>query len=327
MAYNDAQRKARDLDAVRSSTSLEAKLATNTYHVGSASHIRALWPASIAGQPDMSRTSLWWICPAKVYGYDAPLMGRGKVTVNWENCIKCESCWRSEPDRALWGRFTDHGLIYRPESGAMAGLLGSLKQSVRAQEPAKPAPVVDQQLWYLSGTVAGAVARVVNAAAAFRDSLDRLPASPDAGRCSWPRALGIRLIEKMTDLEALLRADERPDAAAGSPTRGPGSSSGLTKAGCSVAATRSRGLRTCCARGARTPIPRDRVDALIPPWKGQVCRTTTCSSFLRTASSSGGKRSPCRGNGRRCSDNSCEITTRPRFPPSARFRPSARHWA
>ena len=140
-------------------------------------------------------------------------MGRGKVTVNWENCIKCESCWRSEPDRALWGRFTDHGLIYRPESGAMAGLLGSLKQSVRTQEPAKPAQVVDQQLWYLSGTVAGAVARVVNAAAAFRDSLDRLPASPDAGRCSWPRALGIRLIEKMTDLEALLRADERPDAA------------------------------------------------------------------------------------------------------------------
>ena len=140
MAYNDTQRKARDLDAVRSPISLEAKLATNTYHVGSTSHIRALWPASIAGQPDMSRTSLWWVCPAKVYGYDAPLMGRGKVTVNWENCIKCESCWRSEPDRALWGRFTDHGLIYRPESGAMAGLLGSLKQSASTQEPAKPCP-------------------------------------------------------------------------------------------------------------------------------------------------------------------------------------------
>ena len=213
MAYTDAQRKARDLDAVKPSVSLEAKLATNTYHVGSASHIRALWPASIAGQPDMSQAALWWVCPARVYGYDGPLMGRGKVSVNWENCIKCESCWRSEPGRALWGRFTDHGLIYRPESGVMAHLLGSLKQSASTQAPAKPAHVVDQKLWYVSGTISGAVAAVMNASAAFRDSIDHLPPSPDAGRCSWPHALGTRLLEKMTKLEDLLRADERPDAA------------------------------------------------------------------------------------------------------------------
>ena len=213
MAYNDAQRKARDLDAVKPSMSLEAKLATNTYHVGGASHIRALWPVSIAGQPDMSRAGLWWVCPAKVYGYDAPLMGRGKVTVNWENCIKCESCWRAEPARAMWGRFTDHGLIYRPESGALAGLRGALKQSAGVRAPEKHARVVDRKLWYVSGNIAGAVGSVMNAAAAFRDALDRLPASPDAGRDSWPRALGTRLIEKMTKLEDLLLADERPDTA------------------------------------------------------------------------------------------------------------------
>ena len=213
MAYNDALRKARDLDAVKPSMSLEAKLATNTYHVGSAPHIRALWPASIAGQPDMSRTSLWWVCPAKVYGYDAPLMGRGKVAVNWENCIKCESCWRSEPGTALWGRFTDHGLIYRPESGSMAGLLSSLNQSAGVRTPFKNARVIDQKLWYASGNIEVAVSSVMSAAAAFRDALEHLPASPDAGRCSWPHSLGTRLIEKMTKLEDLLAADERTDAA------------------------------------------------------------------------------------------------------------------
>ncbi len=213
MAYNDAQRKARDLDAVKPSLSLEAKLATNTYHVGSASHIRALWPASIAGQPDMSRASLWWVCPAKVYGYDAPLMGRGKVTVNWENCIKCESCWRSEPGRALWGRFTDHGLVYRPGSGAQTGLLGALKQSAGVRAPAMLPREVEGNLWYVSGNIAGAVSDLMNAAAAFIDSLDRLPASPDAGRSSWPLALGTRLIDKMTKLENALLADGRPDIA------------------------------------------------------------------------------------------------------------------
>ena len=68
----------------------------------------------------MSQAGLWWVCPARVYGYDAPpFAGRGKVTVNYENCIKCESCWRAEPTRVLWGRHTDHKLIYRPESAAI----------------------------------------------------------------------------------------------------------------------------------------------------------------------------------------------------------------
>jgi alkylation response protein AidB-like acyl-CoA dehydrogenase/electron transfer flavoprotein alpha subunit len=95
----------------------------------------------------------------------------------------------------------------------MAGLLGALKQSARTQAPAGHARVVDQKLWYVSGNIAAAVMSVMHAATAFRDSLERLPASPDAGRCSWPHSLGTRLIEKVAKLEDLLRADERPDAA------------------------------------------------------------------------------------------------------------------
>ncbi|HEX9113105.1 MAG TPA: hypothetical protein VF888_02065, partial [Nitrospirota bacterium] len=65
MAYNEAQRKARDLDAVKPAIGFEAKLATNTYRVGNTSHIRTLWPEAITSQPEMSRVSLWWICPAR----------------------------------------------------------------------------------------------------------------------------------------------------------------------------------------------------------------------------------------------------------------------
>ena len=213
MSYGDSQRKTRDLDAVKPSLSLEAKLATNTYRVGGVSHIRTLWPGPVAEQPELSRAALWWVCPARVYAYDAPLLGRGRVTVSWENCIKCESCWRAEPDIALWGRFTDHKLIYRPESGAIADLLGSLKGLASGPAKTITGQAVETKLWYLSNEDIRSIAAALNAARAFRDSLLGLPASADAGRRSWPLALGARLIEKMKRLEDRLRADERIDPA------------------------------------------------------------------------------------------------------------------
>jgi alkylation response protein AidB-like acyl-CoA dehydrogenase/flavin-dependent dehydrogenase/electron transfer flavoprotein alpha subunit len=213
MAYQEALRKARDLEAVKPSAGIEAKLALNTYQPGSISHIRTLWPLPVPSHPDMAGSSLWWVCPARVYAYDAPLAGRGKITVNWENCIKCESCWRAEPRGVLWGRFTDHRLIYRPESGAITGLLGSLKQNA-AKAPAIERPqVIDHKLWYLNKEITSAVASVLNAIAAFRAGVAGLPASTSAGRMSWTRQIGDRLIEKMTLLEAALLADERPDPA------------------------------------------------------------------------------------------------------------------
>ncbi len=213
MAYEEALRSARDLDSVKPAAGLEAKLASNTYRVGNQSHIKALWPKAIADHPDMARSALWWVCPARVYAYDAPLAGRGKVTVNWENCIKCESCWRAEPNSVLWGRFTDHRLVYRPESAAMGGLLASLKQNVEKAITFKQPQAIDHALWYVNKDIASAVLSVLNALAAFRDSVANLPASASAGRMSWPRALGSRLIEKMTKLENLLAADDRPGPA------------------------------------------------------------------------------------------------------------------
>jgi alkylation response protein AidB-like acyl-CoA dehydrogenase/electron transfer flavoprotein alpha subunit/ferredoxin-like protein FixX len=210
MAYHESQKKARDLDAVRPPISLEAKLATNTYRVGTTSHIRTLWPESIAAHPDMARAGLWWVCPARVYVYDAPIFGRGRVAVNFENCIKCESCWRAEPSRVIWGRHTDHRLIYRPESGAIDRLLESVQAARASETPAAKLPeAFDETLCYLSDDIISACRTALKALAAFRDSIAKLPASADAGRREWPLTLGRRLGEKLASLETALSNDGR----------------------------------------------------------------------------------------------------------------------
>jgi alkylation response protein AidB-like acyl-CoA dehydrogenase/flavin-dependent dehydrogenase/electron transfer flavoprotein alpha subunit/ferredoxin-like protein FixX len=214
MAYNESQKKARDLDSLRPALSLEAKLATNTYRVGAASHIRTFWPEKTTAQDDMAQAGLWWVCPARVYGYDAPpFAGRGRVRVNYENCIKCESCWRAEPARALWGRHTDHKLIYRPESAAFPILLDALGSSVvSAQHPAdgrQAVPYFEGTLWYPGDGVLRAGQNVLNASAAFQAAVTGLPASADISRRSWPSALGKRLNEELKRLEAMFSNESR----------------------------------------------------------------------------------------------------------------------
>ena len=214
MAYNDAQRKARDLDGIKPAMSLEAKLATNTYRVGSRSHIRTLWPEAVMSHPDMSQAGLWWVCPARVYVYDTPsLAGRGKVTVNFENCIKCESCWRAEPARALWGRFTDHKLIYRPESGALQGLLESLKTAPQGNPATSLPETFDDKLWHLSDEIRRSSRGAVAASAAFLDSVEKLSPSADESRRAWPLSLGKRLNDRLAKLESSLSNDSRYEQA------------------------------------------------------------------------------------------------------------------
>ncbi len=212
MAHAQAQRAARDIDAVKPAATLDAKLATNTYRIDEQSHIRTLWPETIAAQPDMSQTALWWVCPARVYHYDAPLFGRGRVTVNFENCIKCESCWRAEPDRTLWGRHTEHRLVYRPESSAINDLLRAVHQPAPSGRSARP-KLVTEKIWYLGGGLVKTCSSALQAAAAFRESVMTLPASADRTRRAWPLALGKRLLERLAALASALAADNRPGLA------------------------------------------------------------------------------------------------------------------
>ena len=217
MAYGEKQKRARDLDRVKPSISLEAKLATNTYRVGAESHIRTLWPGSITAHPDMSRAGIWWLCPARVYGYDAPpFTGRGRVSVNYENCIKCESCWRAEPERALWGRHTGHKLIYRPDSAVLPVLLERLARN--ATRPPQNAgtgrlATIDERLWYLNDRILDSSRAVLAALSAFRNSVGKIPHSADRTRTSWPLSLGTRLVQTLSRLETEFTNDRRNEQA------------------------------------------------------------------------------------------------------------------
>jgi electron transfer flavoprotein-quinone oxidoreductase len=213
MAYAESLRKARALDGGKPSVTMEAKLATNTYHVGHASHIRTAWPTAPAKHGDMANAGLWWLCPARVYSYDAPLFGRGAVTVNWENCIKCESCWRAEPSFALWGRFTDHGLVYRPSTAALPLLLGSLPRLAPSSPAQTPLRSIDKKLWYTDPAVTRAAQEIGTAAAAFIDAVAGLPFAADRTRLDWPVRLGKRLCGTMERLERALTAEGHHDAA------------------------------------------------------------------------------------------------------------------
>ncbi len=212
-AYGESQRKARNLESVKVRENLETKLAANTYRVGTPSHIKTLWPDSLAEQQEMSKSALWWVCPARVYIYDVPLMGRGKVTVNYENCIKCETCWRAEPARTLWGRHTDHKLIYRPESGTISLLLNSLRDSSPRFRPSEAGHAIiralDETVWYLSDNIKAACRSALNATLAFMDAVKQFPSSGDKSRKAWPLLIGKRLIEKLGHLETALSNDSR----------------------------------------------------------------------------------------------------------------------
>lgn len=214
MSYAESQRKIRDLESVQNPAGLDAKLATNTYRVGTIPHIKTLWPESIPAQPEMSQVGLWWVCPARVYLYDAPLAGRGKVLVNFENCIKCESCWRAEPSRVLWGRHTNHKLIYRPESAAITALLDSTRRTTARTTGSSVQPrIIDDTPGPVDAAIADFSKEALNAAVAFRDSVSKLPASADLGRRAWPLVLGLRLSQKLAKLETSIVERQKEGAA------------------------------------------------------------------------------------------------------------------
>ena len=292
MAYNESQKKARDLDSIRPKLSLEAKLATNTYRVGTTSHIRTLWPEKTAAQGDMSQAGLWWVCPARVYGYDAPpFAGRGRVTVNYENCIKCESCWRAEPARTLWGRHTDHKLIYRPESAAFPSCW---MLSERCRASFRQACTAGRRDALVSGDgLSPATLLVLNASAAFRAAVTSLPASADLARRSWPAALGKRFDDELKKLETMLVRTKAGRC------EGDGRREALD-----VRLGEGRFFHAACCIANRI-ADGSWPGAPLPPNANGRSRANSISYakpsrlLSRTGSSNNGKRSPCPRNGRR----------------------------
>ncbi len=164
-----------DPDAVAIAQPWEEKLALIRYFSDSETHIKVLRPDHFEKRTDLAKSPLWHVCPAKVYEDKVDDLGQVQIVVNFENCIKCESCLRGAPDDVDWTRQRKQRLIFGAPTAANRKLLELLKQN-----GARPRP----------GTVTSAAVPGLNASAAaklrqFCEDVYAEPRYVDAARARW----------------------------------------------------------------------------------------------------------------------------------------------
>lgn len=132
--YTLATRQATDLTPVvtPAAQNWEARLARLAYHTEKTSHIHVLWPRVLQDKDRVSKAGLWHVCPAHVYEARVSALGQLQVVVNFENCIKCETCWRTS-DLVDWGRDGRHRFIYPVASPVVTRLLQSAEEAGAAK--------------------------------------------------------------------------------------------------------------------------------------------------------------------------------------------------
>ncbi|NQZ57411.1 MAG: FAD-binding protein, partial [Lentisphaeraceae bacterium] len=123
-------RKAQELSSFTPETNIEEKLADIIYETDKKSHIKVHWPAQQYLPESDPNRDLFHICPAGVYHAEKDIMGMLRPVVDYENCVKCESCWRGS-SLVDWGRRGSHRLQYRVQTTAVATLLRH--QAIEAQ--------------------------------------------------------------------------------------------------------------------------------------------------------------------------------------------------
>ncbi|HSG82501.1 MAG TPA: FAD-binding protein, partial [Gemmatimonadota bacterium] len=129
--------------AFTTATTHDAKLSEITYGADVGSHIKVFFPAEKSGKlDDPTRSSLWSVCPAAVYQVNVDRTLHASVTVNFENCVKCETCWRIEPQHVDWSRFGSHRLTYEVYTAADGALRRALADR-QLQEP----PEIEPSFW------------------------------------------------------------------------------------------------------------------------------------------------------------------------------------
>jgi alkylation response protein AidB-like acyl-CoA dehydrogenase/flavin-dependent dehydrogenase/electron transfer flavoprotein alpha subunit/ferredoxin-like protein FixX len=125
------------------SASWEGRLAELGYESSRRSHIQVLWPQEPVTKKSIINDSLWHVCPAHVYELRSNAMGQAHVVVNFENCIKCESCWRAS-NLVDWGRNGQQRLVYPVTSPAVTKLLATIEAT--CAKPPKASPVLEKVL-------------------------------------------------------------------------------------------------------------------------------------------------------------------------------------
>jgi electron transfer flavoprotein-quinone oxidoreductase len=132
--YAQDARRATDLTtaAAAAAQNWEARLGRLPYQTVKASHIHVLWPQNLADKNGIVKDGLWHVCPAHVYETRAGGSGQVQVIVNFENCIKCETCWRTG-SLVDWGRDGRHRFIYAVPSPVVTRLLDAVQAAGSAR--------------------------------------------------------------------------------------------------------------------------------------------------------------------------------------------------
>jgi electron transfer flavoprotein-quinone oxidoreductase len=136
--YAAAARQAADLTPHLASAARnwEGRLGKLAYHTVRQSHIHLLWPQALEKKTQLSAEGLWHVCPARVYELRLNDQGQQQVVVNFENCIKCETCWRTS-SLADWARDGQQRFVY-PVHTPAAGRLLAAAHAAGLARPALP---------------------------------------------------------------------------------------------------------------------------------------------------------------------------------------------
>jgi alkylation response protein AidB-like acyl-CoA dehydrogenase/flavin-dependent dehydrogenase/ferredoxin-like protein FixX len=195
--YAAAATRAGDLTPLLSAAAQqwEPRLAHLVYETGRASHIHVLWPGLLSDRNAIVRDGLWHLCPAHVYEARRGAQGQLQVIVNFENCIKCETCVRGS-ELADWGRNGRQRFSYAVHSPVIPRLLAS----IQAAGVVRPAPPHTVDAWE---NEAQTMARHLEA-----DS--RPPTNGhDQGEIAELQPLLNKLEAKLADFEAALAEEPR----------------------------------------------------------------------------------------------------------------------
>ena len=129
-----------DPEAVKINQPWEEKLALIRYSSEPETHIKVLRPDHFENRTDLAKSPLWHVCPAKVYEDRVDDLGQVQIVVNYENCIKCESCLRGAPADVDWTRQRKQRLIFGAPTEANRPLLDLIEQNGRRPPPPAAAP-------------------------------------------------------------------------------------------------------------------------------------------------------------------------------------------
>ncbi len=177
------QRLKLDPDAVKIEQSWEEKLSLIRYFSENHSHIKVFRPENFENRAKITDSPLWHVCPAKVYECRTDDLGQSQLVVNFENCIKCETCWRSAPNDVDWTRQRHQRLIFSAPTESNQKLLALMKQAgVVGCVPSRDDTAI---------TVTKSAAHIQLSAKLhqFSDTVYAGPRYIDAGRTRWLQSL------------------------------------------------------------------------------------------------------------------------------------------